>query len=233
MNKTIAFWVALLFLFCGSVFIYVAWKYGWRVESGGSAGANARPAGLNQEPILKAFTLTDRTGKPLHSRELEGQVRVASFFFSVCPTVCPKQNAKIAELVKEFGPQGVKFLSLTCDPDTDTPVVLAEYAKRFDAPEKQWYFLTGEQNYLRRVGAEIYQVPVDKQVHSEKLIVQDRWGNIRGRYHWDNAADMAELKRKLSQLLAETSPPAEEPVKQTKPVDLDDDGLIDSPPGRS
>ena len=230
MNKAIAFWLALLLLFCGGTVIWVAWKYGRRVESGSGLPLNSTGTGLNQEPILKEFTLTNRTGKPLYSRELNGQVRVASFFFSVCPSVCPQQNRKIAELVQEFGPQGVKFLSLTCDPDTDTPAVLAEYARKFEAPEKEWYFLTGEADYLRRVGAEVYQVPVDKQVHSEKLILQDRWGNIRGRYHWDNAADVAELKRKLSQLLAETSPPPEEPMKQVKPVDADDDGLIDPIP---
>jgi protein SCO1/2 len=218
MNKAIVFWLALLLLFCGGAAIWTGWKYSQR----------PRPeAALNQEPILKEFALIDRTGKTVRSRDLDGQVRVSSFFFSACPSICRQQNRRVEELVKEFGPQGAKFLSITCDPDTDTPAVLAEYARQFHAPEKEWHFLTGELLYLRRVGAEMYQLPVDKQVHSENLIVQDKWGNIRGRYHWNDAAEMAAMKRKLTGLLAEQTPPPEEPVKQAKPQDVDDDGLID------
>lgn len=216
MNKAIIFWLALLLLFCGGVAIWFGWKLSRRAE-----------ANLNVDPILKEFTLADRSGKNLRSQDLDGKVRVVSFFFSACPSVCRQQNRRVEEFVKEFGPQGVKFVSITCDPDTDTPAVLSEYARGFHSPPEQWYFLTGELVYVRRVGAEMFQLPVDRQSHSEKLIVMDRWGKIRGRYHWDRAEQAAEMKHKLSQLLGEKSPPPEEPVKQVRPQDADDDGMID------
>jgi cytochrome oxidase Cu insertion factor (SCO1/SenC/PrrC family) len=219
MNKAIIFFLALLLLLCGGMSIWAGWKYA------------RRPAEkeLNQAPILKQFTLTERSGKKLHSAQLEGQVRVVNFFYSVCPSVCRQENRRVEELAKEFGPQGVKFVSITCDPANDTPAALAEYARQFDARPDQWYFVTGDLPYVRRVGAEMFQVAVDKQTHAPHLIVLDRWGNIRGRYHYEDAAQVARMKRKLSQLLAEEEPPPEEPTKMVRPVDADDDGLPDPP----
>lgn len=237
MNKAIIFWLALLFLFCGGAVIWAGYKYSVRTGSGLDGHAES-PDGAKQPYVpdgglLETFALTDRSGKQVRSQDFDGKVQVVSFFFSSCPSVCRQQNRQVETLVKEFGPQGVKFVSITCDPDTDTPPVLAEYARQFHSPGDQWYFLTGELNYLRRVGAEIYMLPVDKQVHSEKLIVVDRWGKIRGRYHWGEAAGMAEMKRMLTKFLAEKTPPLEEPEVPVKPQDADDDGLIDPPPDKA
>lgn len=231
MNKAILFWIALLFLFCGGAVIYAGYKFSTRNQIGrsGHSGANGdltRPK-LPEGELLTEFTLTDRSGRQVRSQDLAGKVQVVSFFFSACPSVCKQQNRQVEELVREFGTQGVKFVSITCDPDTDSPAVLADYARQFHSPGDQWYFLTGELDYLRRVGSDIYLLPVDKQVHSEKLIVVDRWGEIRGRYHWGEAAGIAKLKRELPSLLAEKSPPPEQPEKIEKPQDADDDGLLD------
>lgn len=237
MNKAIIFWLALLLLFCGGAVIWAGYKYSQRGELGRfgheETGTGIAKKGTSDEPLLTRFTLTDRSGKKIRSQDLAGKVQVVSFFFSACPTACPRQNRQVETLVKEFGTQGVKFVSITCDPDTDSPAVLADYARQYHSPADQWYFLTGELKYLRRVGAEIYLVPVDKQVHSEKLIVVDRWGKVRGRYHWEEAAGIAELKRQVKSLLAEKSPPAEGPEQPAKPRDDDDDGLIDPVPEKS
>lgn len=230
MNKAIIFWLAMLFLFCGGAVIWAGYKYSRR-DGAGRFGheevADPAKSPKGDGELLKRFTLTDRSGKKVRSQDLAGKVQVVSFFFSACPSVCRQQNRQVETLVKEFGPQGVKFVSITCDPDTDSPAVLSEYARQFHSPVDQWYFLTGDLNYLRRVGAEIYLVPVDKQVHSEKLIVVDRWGKVRGRHHWGEAAGVAELKRTVAKLLAEKSPPAEEPEQPARFQDADDDGLID------
>jgi len=64
---------------------------------------------------------------------------------------------------------------------------------------------------LRRIGAEIYSVPVDTQTHSEHLVVIDKWGTVRGRFRWRNhPEELAELKQLLPSLLEESEPPEPE-----------------------
>lgn len=155
------------------------------------------------EPILTRFTLTDRSGKSFDSRSLEGQVYVVNFFFASCPSVCRMQNGAVADLQKEFGDSGVKFLSITCDPEKDTPEALAKYAQLFNARPEQWYFLTGDLTYIRRIGAEMYSLAVDKNTHSERLVAVDRQGKIRGAWHWNNPEQMVEMKAELKKMLSE------------------------------
>jgi protein SCO1/2 len=162
------------------------------------------PAPAPAAEWMKEYTLTERSGATFHSRELQGQVHVVNFFFSSCPSVCRLQSGKVRELAQQFGPQGVRFLSITCDPQTDTPAALQQYARLFDADPEDWLFLTSDDlNYLRRVGAEVYQVPVEKQLHSERLIVVDQQGTLRGAFHWNQPPEMVELRKTLQLLLAE------------------------------
>lgn len=158
---------------------------------------------------LTEFELTERSGRKFRSADLAGQVHVVDFFFTSCPTACPLQSKKVQELEREFGPQGVRFVSISCDPDRDTPEKLREYADRYQADPQQWLFLTGEFDYIRRVAAEIYSAPLAKMGHVEELILVDKWGKVRDRFKWNDAARFGELRDALKKLLAETEPPVE------------------------
>jgi protein SCO1/2 len=97
----------------------------------------------------------------------------------------------------------VIFVCITCDPQTDTPEVLAEYARLFDADPKQWLFLTGDLESIQRIGAEVFQVPVKERVHVERFLVMDQQGQLRGSYDWHDAKQLKELEQQLDTLLAE------------------------------
>lgn len=159
---------------------------------------------------INEFTLTERSGKPFQSQDLAGEVWVASFFFASCPSSCRAQNELISRLHAEFGPKGVTFVNISCDPETDTPERLREYARIFNADPEQWLFLTGDLTYIRRIGAEKFGVPVDKQAHVDRLLVVDRWGKVRGGFNWHDPLKVDELKATLTELLSETEPPASE-----------------------
>lgn len=170
--------------------------------------------------LLKDYKLAERSGRLFDSHELDGRVQVVSFFFTTCPTACLRQNAQVQLLHEAYAGKGVKFVSITCDPDRDTPAVLAEYARRFKADEQSWFFLTGDLLHLRRVAAEMYLMPLDKETHSEKLIVVDKWGKVRGGYHWAKSDEMAAIRLQLDRLLGETEPPPPSPPPPpTKPAD--------------
>ena len=153
------------------------------------------------EQWLSRFELIERSGDDVSSEQLKGAPYVVSFFFSTCPSICVQQNQKLAELQKEFEGQGVRFVAISVDPETDTPEVLREYAARFGADEDQWLFLTGDLNYIRRVGAEIFRQPVNKQFHTERFVLVDPEGKVEGFYNWPEAKQFAKLKEKINEFI--------------------------------
>jgi cytochrome oxidase Cu insertion factor (SCO1/SenC/PrrC family) len=178
------------------------------------------PPLLNRRDVpagwLDSFELTERSGKKFNTDDMAGKVWAASFFFADCPGECHKQNLAIAQLQKEFGPEGVVFVSISVNPERDTVARLREHAPKYTKSEDQWLFLTGDMDYIRRVGAEYFGVPVDKGTHGSRLILVDKWGDIRG-YHSTNGAvypeEYAAIRPALKKLLAETEQPEE--FKQT------------------
>jgi protein SCO1/2 len=154
------------------------------------------------EEWLSKFELTERSGEIVKSGDLLGQPYVVSFFFSTCPSICVQQNQKLKELQDEFADQGVRFVAISVDPETDTPERLREYAARFGADKDQWLFMTGDLTYIRRIGAEIYQQPVDKKFHSERFVLVDSQGAIEGFYSWPEQVQFQKLQERISQMLA-------------------------------
>jgi protein SCO1/2 len=160
-----------------------------------------------QRDWMDTFTLTERSERAVQWSDLDGNVRVVSFFFTSCPASCLQQNMKLRDLQQSYAGKDVKLLSITCDPDVDSPERMREYATKLDASEGQWLFLTGPLIYIRRVAGELFQVALDKQTHSEKFIVCDKWGNIRGRFTWNKVDELAELRLLVDKLLQERERP--------------------------
>src|SRR5690606_23551986 len=120
---------------------------------------------------LSSFELIERSGKTVHSDDLKGQPYVVGFFFTLCPSICINQNAKVQELQEKYRGQPLRLLSISCDPEVDRPKVLAEYAKRFDADPEQWLFLTGDMDNISRVAAEMYFLSASRRFHAEKFVL--------------------------------------------------------------
>jgi cytochrome oxidase Cu insertion factor (SCO1/SenC/PrrC family) len=210
MSRTALYAAGFLLLAAGVLTIVTAASLKSRAPGSSGQPTDTPSVDVSSEWMTE-YALTERRGREFHSGELNDKVHVVNFFFSTCPSVCRQQSNKVSQLVDEFGPQGVVFLSITCDPDQDTPAVLNQYAKMYNADAEQWLFLTSpDLTYLRRVGAEVYQLPVDKQTHSERLVVLDKWGKIRGRFDWSNLQQMYEMSKQLETLLAEEQQPAPE-----------------------
>lgn len=150
------------------------------------------------------FSLTNGFGKPFGSKDLEGRIYMASFFFTSCPTTCPGliERMKVAQKrVKGLG-QKVAMLSITVDPAYDNPERLFKYARKNKANPYVWHFLTGERKDLRNLLIDGFKVPMGEKepvegvlgeekvtlmdiVHTEKLVLVDTEGMIRGYYSTD------------------------------------------------
>jgi cytochrome oxidase Cu insertion factor (SCO1/SenC/PrrC family) len=210
MSKPLLAWLALMLVVMGAIGIALAWRTVHPERSGSSSEPDYTqvPSSANAS-WLTTFTLTERDGRKLGTSELKRRVHVTNFFFSSCPGPCLTQNKKFEEIQLLYGEQGVQFLSISCDPEVDTPARLRDYARKFQIEQDGWWFLTGDLLYIRRIAAEIYQVPLDKQTHTERFLVTDKWGKLRGTFHWSKPAEITDMKLLLDKLLAETSPPEE------------------------
>ena len=114
---------------------------------------------------LPAFTLTDQRGQPFGSRELAGKIWVADFMFTSCQGVCPLLSQRMAEVGKRARHLGPDFhlVSISVDPERDTPQRLAEYAARYGANPISWSFLTGSEQALQATVVEGFKVGAGKE----------------------------------------------------------------------
>lgn len=196
MSRVLAFWLALLLIFSGGMLLWMA---------KGNKQADVEPV-RSTGPKLTAFELIDQTGVRVNSQDMLGKVWTGSFFFCSCPSTCYNQNMKIAELQSEFVPKGLTSFSITCDPSNDNPAALARYASRFNADSRVWKFLTpfdGDMNYIQRIGNDYFGVMVGPETHTDRVMVIDRQGKIRGSFSVLQPEQFKKLRELIAQLLAE------------------------------
>ena len=169
---------------------------------------NADTGAVLTLPAMTEFTLTERSGESFRSQDLQGRVWVGSFFFTKCASNCRLLNMHISTLMREFGPRGVQFVSISCDPENDMLDALSHYADMFNADKRQWLFLRGEMDYVRKIGSDMMGVGVDRQTHFDQLIVFNAKGERQGIYRTDVPSELTRVRKVLDRLLTES------PVKE-------------------
>ncbi|MDO9273928.1 MAG: SCO family protein [Lutibacter sp.] len=135
------------------------------------------------------FEFTNQDGKLIANSFYDGKVYVVEFFFTTCPTICPKMNENMLKIQNEFyGNQDFGIVSFSINPKHDTPQILKEYAKSHGATLKNWNFLTGEQDKiyeLSNIGFTLYAGEDSNAEggfeHSGMFALVDKQGNIRSR----------------------------------------------------
>ena len=138
---------------------------------------------------VPAFKLTNQDNKTISDKDYLGKVYVVEFFFSTCPTICPKMNESMLQLQNEFyGNPNFGIASITIDPAKDTPQVLKEHANLVGVKHYNWHFLTGDKEYiysLANKGFNLYAGENNKVAggfeHSGLFALVDKNGKIRCR----------------------------------------------------
>ena len=156
------------------------------------------------------FTLTDQNGQTFDSKSLAGKVWMGAIFFANCPGPCFRENQAVADILREIDDPDFMVVSLTCDPENDTPEVLRRYADRFEADPVRWKFLTGDLAKIKEVGMGTFKLPVELGVHSERGVVFDRSGRLRGGYHLLDADKVKLLVKLIREALAEPAGPVQD-----------------------
>jgi protein SCO1/2 len=131
------------------------------------------------------FALTSQDGRPFDSSVLAGKIWVADFIYTTCPGPCPRMTSQMHEVQNAVSDlPDVRIVSFTIDPKTDTPPVLADYAKEHGASAGIWYFLTGPVPTLQMLDRDAFKLGnVDATLeHSTRFVLVDRAGQIRAYY---------------------------------------------------
>ncbi len=151
---------------------------------------------MSQLPViveLPAYTLTNEQGQTFGATNLRGKVYIANFVFTSCPVVCPKLSKRMADIqerTKDLG-DALHLVTISVDPETDTPEVLRTYAQKYGADPARWAFLTGPLTEIEPVVVKGFKMMLAKKetapgmfdiVHGERFILVDGKGLVRGFY---------------------------------------------------
>ncbi|HYG36753.1 MAG TPA: SCO family protein [Clostridia bacterium] len=141
------------------------------------------------------FTLTNQMGQIVSLADLRGSVWVADIIFTRCAGPCLKMTRQMKELQAALPANSqTKLVSLTTDPEFDTPSVLKAYADRFGVDPSRWHFLTGSKAQIAKLAVDSLKLtaiekqpeqredPADLFIHSTIFVLIDKQGRLRGVY---------------------------------------------------
>ncbi|HVJ63861.1 MAG TPA: SCO family protein [Bdellovibrionota bacterium] len=189
--------------------------------------ASLRSPPIDVPPVLgqmNDFELTSQEGRKITRKDFHGSVLVVNFIFSKCPDVCPLLNKQMSEIQARLKgtAKAIQLVSISVDPQNDTPDVLRKYSAQFNADPRLWTFLSGPLDKILKVVVDDFKQALDGQklttledrmdgmmeiTHSEKFVLVDQSGQIRAYMTANSPEDVNKILKKVA-ILANTEPSA-------------------------
>ncbi|MEY3941356.1 MAG: hypothetical protein RIR07_242 [Bacteroidota bacterium] len=166
--------------------------------------------GQGMDHRVADFDLVDQTGTRRTQADLAGKVRVVSYFFTTCPTICVDMAAGLRRVQEAFaGDDRLRILSHTAMPDYDSVPLLADYGDRNGCDPAQWWLLTGTPEELNRLARTSYFAVLEEGqgwdehsfIHTENLVLVDAQGRLRGYYDGTDPKAVDQLIKDIPLLL--------------------------------
>jgi len=182
-----------------------------------TGGWDDRPLeGLGRFGTAPNFSLIERSGKAVQLSDLKGKIWVVNFIYTRCQDSCPLQSAEMAKFQSDLkNLKEVRLISVSVDPERDTPEVLSQYADRFHADPERWLFLTGRKEEIYRLvqeGFRLSAVPAPDAgredpaiLHSSRFVLVDGEAEIRGYYDSNDPEALRRLRQDVTTLLRKRS----------------------------
>lgn len=175
-----------------------------RVDIRGAPPPAGRDLG-GDGPRLGPFALIDQDGLPVTDATLSDRPWIASFIFTRCPASCPRISAVMRGLQDRLTDTPVGLVSVSVDPERDTPAILERYARTLGADPARWRFLTGPKEDVYRLILERLHVPVspatseavaagaEEVAHSERLVLVAPGNRVAGYFDANDPQAVREL----------------------------------------
>jgi protein SCO1 len=173
-------------------------------SQGGPAVTPAPNRGVAVGDPVPDFSLTDQTGHAFRLSQMRGEPVAVTFLYTRCPiaTACPMTAARFAKLDSLLAEKGYgKLVTISVDPEHDTPKVLADYAKHLGAKPARWKFLTGDPKAVADAASSfgvLYYPEKGTVVHTQAVAVVDPAGRLAAIYfgeHWDPADLLRDIEK--------------------------------------
>lgn len=160
---------------------------------------------------IPTFRFLNQDSVFVSEKDVKGKVYVADFFFTTCPTICPKMKTQMLRIYERYKDRDeVRIISHSIDPDFDTPNVLKDYATRLQVKAPKWNLLTGDKAAIYQLGQKSYMVSAQEDpneaggfVHSGAFILVDKNRHVRGIYDGTVEAEVNHLLEDMEVLLKE------------------------------
>ncbi len=157
---------------------------------------------------LEQALLTSQTGVT-YTASTDDKIQVVDFFFTSCPTICPKMTSHLTVVQEHFEGNGkVEILSYSIDGRTDTPEVLENYAIAYGINEDQWKLLTGDPDTIFKISKGYKVMAFDDSIGEERNLIHDgtfvlvdNKKRIRGYYNGLDLSDTQKLISDMEKLL--------------------------------
>ncbi len=178
-----------------------------------TGGWDDRPLeGLGRFGTAPDFSLIERSGKPIRLLDLKGKILVVNFIYTRCKDSCPLQSAEMAKFQSDLKDlKEVRLISVSVDPERDTPEALSRYAERFHADPERWLFLTGQKEEIYRLAQEGFHLSAlpasevgqksTEILHSSRFVLVDGEAEIRGYYDSTDPEALRRAQRHVRTLL--------------------------------
>ena len=165
------------------------------------------------------ISLRNQLGDSVSLDQVRGKIIVADFFFTRCPSICPyltrnmkglQDALKMKDVTKRVDTSFVQFLSFSVDPERDSVVALKHYADRYGVNPDVWWLLTGTKKTIYdfalnevKLGLQDGEGVDSNFIHTEKFVVLDRKGIVRGYYNGLDTASLSKLAEDITLLMLE------------------------------
>jgi protein SCO1/2 len=156
---------------------------------------------------IKPFKLKNQFGKEVGLDDLNGKIVVANFFFTSCPSICPKLTRNMKRLQDAFKKTDtiVRFVSFTVDPERDSVQKIKAYGDKFSIDHDTWWMLTGDRKVIYDVALNEFKASIASEgnidtgfIHTEKFFLLDRDKVVRG---WYNGLDSVNLGKLIKDVV--------------------------------
>lgn len=161
---------------------------------------------------ISDFHLVNQLGERVSFENIGPKVVLADFFFTSCPSICPRLTANLKKVQVAFAKNdsALQILSFSVDPEHDSVPKLRAYSDRYRVDQDRWWFLTGDKKQIYDLARNDFKVSVTEGdggpedfIHTEKWVLLDKHRYIRGYYNGLDSADVARCMHDIALLMLE------------------------------
>jgi len=159
---------------------------------------------------IAPFEFVNQNNEPINNQKLKDDIYIADFFYTSCPTICPRVRMEMLKIYDTFESHpNVKLVSHTLDPNYDTVEILSQYATDLEVKASKWHFLTGDKEKLNDMAASYFVATFENDSipggieHSGKMLLIDKSGHIRAFSEGTDPSATKGFIKKIKQLLKE------------------------------